>query len=59
MKKDQSDPPLLGKYCVLISPEELAEKCSKNNSKKQLYEIKAQETLHRNPIFLEFLINRA
>jgi hypothetical protein len=60
MKKDHSDSILWGKNCILVSPEELAEKCSTMDSnKEQLYEIKAQETLHRNPVFLEFLINQA
>ena len=60
MKKGRSNPPLWGKNCIRISPEELAEKFSrKRSNKEQLYEIKAQETLHRNPVFLEFLINRA
>ena len=60
MKKGDSDSILLGKNCILVSPEELAEKCStRNSNKEQLYEINAQETLHRNPVFLEFLINQA
>lgn len=60
MKKGHFDSILLGKNCILVSPEELAEKCStRNSNNEQLYEINAQETLHRNPVFLEFLINRA
>jgi hypothetical protein len=60
MNKSHPDSPLWGKNCVLVTPEELAEKFStKESNQEQLYEIKAQETLHRNPVFLEFLINQA
>ena len=59
MKKGHSDSTLRGKNCIRVSPEELAERCStRESSKEQLYEINAQETLHRNPVFLEFLLNR-
>ena len=60
MKKGHYNSTLWGKNCILVSSEELAEKCStRESNKEQLYEIKAQETLHRNPVFLEFLINQA
>ena len=60
MKKSHSDLTPWGKNCIHISSEELAEKCStRDSNKEQLHEIKAQETLHRNPVFLDFLISRA
>ena len=59
MKKGHSDLTLWGKNCIRVSPEELAERCStKKSTKEQLYDINAQETIHRNPVFLDFLNNR-
>ena len=59
MKKGHSDSNPLGKNCIRVSPEELAERCStRESNKEQFYEINAQETIHRNPVFLDFLNNR-
>ena len=59
MKKGHSNSNLLGKNCIRVSPEELAERCStRESNKEQLYIINAQESMHRKPVFLEFLNNR-
>jgi len=59
MKKSRSDLVHGDKNGVLVSREDLAERCSSiEPGKEQLYEINAKKPLQRKLVFLEFLLSR-